>query len=439
MGRSVIIQGILSFFDKKVKQLSLSFHGTFTFLGYNYEQGDYQKGVEIIVKKFTKILILFVIAFVLGGAFVADQQGTSLWAAFTGKEDPQVVQVEADTSPDAVTASLPLAQGAMTVADIVERASPAVVNVKAKVQVTVSIADNPFFNDPFFRQFFGHQFQFDNSPRYETGIGTGFLITKDGYILTNQHVVENAVSVTVQLNGKTEEVPAKVVGQDRELDLAVLKIEGDNYPVLTLGDSDKMRVGEWVIAIGQPYGLDHTVTTGVISATGRPITIEDRNYKNLIQTDAAINPGNSGGPLLNLRGEVIAINTAVNAQAQGIGFAIPTSTVSEVLKDLISGNKIVRPFLGISMSDINDEVRAEVGLSSDIQGVLVVDVVSGSAAAQAGVVRMDVITAIDGTKIKSGTHLQETVSKHKVGDKITLEIIRQGNLVTLPATLQAKP
>ena len=144
MGRSVIIQGILSFFDKKVKQLSLSFHGTFTFLGYNYEQGDYQKGVEIIVKKFTKILILFVIAFVLGGAFVADQQGTSLWAAFTGKEDPQVVQVEADTSPDAVTASLPLAQGAMTVADIVEKASPAVVNVKAKVQVTVSIADNPF-------------------------------------------------------------------------------------------------------------------------------------------------------------------------------------------------------------------------------------------------------------------------------------------------------
>jgi S1-C subfamily serine protease len=177
----------------------------------------------------------------------------------------------------------------------------------------------------------------------------------------------------------------------------------------------------------------------VVSATGRPITIEDRNYKNLIQTDAAINPGNSGGPLLNLRGEVIAINTAVNAQAQGIGFAIPTSTVSEVLKDLINGNKIVRPFLGISMSDINDEVRAEVGLSTDIQGVLVVEVVSGSAAAQAGVARMDVITAIDGTKIESGTHLQEIVSGHEVGDKITLEIIRQGKPVTMSASLQAKP
>jgi len=312
-----------------------------------------------------------------------------------------------------------------------------VVNIKAKVQVN-SISDNPFFNDPFFRQFFGDQFRYDTSPRYETGIGTGFLITKDGYILTNQHVIENAASVTVQLNGKKKEIPAQVVGQDRDLDLAVLKIEGNDYPVLPLGDSDKMRVGEWVIAIGQPYGLDHTVTTGVISAKGRPITIEDRQYKNLIQTDAAINPGNSGGPLLNLKGEVIGINTAVNAQAQGIGFAIPTNTVSQVLKDLISGNKIQHPFLGISMTDVDDEVRTELGLNSDIQGVLVVEVISGSAAAQAGITRLDVITAIDGEEIESGSHLQQVISSHKVGDKITLDIIRQGKNIKLPATLQAK-
>ena len=388
------------------------------------------------MKNISKILILFVIAFVLGGVFVADQQGTSLWAVLTGDEKPPIVEM--DKTEDNITASLPLDQGAMTVAEIVEKASPAVVNIKAKVHVS-SMADNPFFNDPFFRQFFGDQFRYDTSPRYETGIGTGFLITKDGYILTNQHVIENAASVTVQLNGKNDEIPARVVGQDRELDLAVLKIEGDNYPVLKLGDSDKMKVGEWVIAIGQPYGLDHTVTAGVISATGRPITIGDRNYRNLIQTDAAINPGNSGGPLLNLRGEVIAINTAVNAKAQGIGFAIPTSTVSDVLKDLINGNPIVRPFLGISMSDINNEIRAEFGLSNDVQGVLVVEVVRGSAAAQAGVNRFDVVTAIDGTQIKSGTHLQEIVSSHKVGDQINLEIIRQGKTMTLPATLQAKP
>lgn len=387
------------------------------------------------MKKVTKILILFVIAFILGGAFVADQQGVSLWAALTGNEEPAAVETE--PQKDAITASLPLAQGAMTVADIVDKASPAVVNVKAKVRVN-SIADNPFFNDPFFRQFFGDQFHYDNNPRYETGIGTGFLITKDGYILTNQHVIENASSVTVQLNGKKNEIPARIVGQDRELDLAVLKIEGNDYPVLPLGDSDKMRVGEWVIAIGQPYGLDHTVTAGVISAKGRPITIEDRNYKNLIQTDAAINPGNSGGPLLNLKGEVIGINTAVNAQAQGIGFAIPTNTVSQVLKDLISGNKIQHPFLGISMSDVTDEIRTELGLNSSTQGVLVVQVVSGSAAEQAGIARLDVITAIDGEKIESGSHLQEVISKHKVGDKITIDIIRQGNKITLSATLQAK-
>ena len=387
------------------------------------------------MKNVSKILILFVIAFILGGAFVAEQQGTSLWAAFTGHEEPAAVETQPQT--DAITASLPLAQGTMTVADIVEKSSPAVVNIKAKVQVN-SISSNPFFNDPFFRQFFGDQFRFDTSPRYETGIGTGFLITKDGYILTNQHVIENAVSVTVQLNGQKKEIPARVVGQDRDLDLAVLKIEGSNYPVLPLGDSDKMRVGEWVIAIGQPYGLDHTVTTGVISAQGRPITIEDRQYKNLIQTDAAINPGNSGGPLLNLKGEVIGINTAVNAQAQGIGFAIPINTASQVLKDLISGNKIQHPFLGISMVEVDDDIRAQLGLSSDTEGVLVVEVVSGSAAAQAGIARMDVITAIDGKQIESTTQVQEIISSHKVGDKITLNIIRQGKNITLTATLQAK-
>lgn len=389
------------------------------------------------MKKVSKILILFAIAFILGGAFVADQQGISLWAALTGNEEPAAVETEQQQT-DAITASLPLSQGATTVADIVEKASPAVVNIKAKVQVSPSISNNPFFNDPFFRQFFGDQFQYDTSPRYETGIGTGFLITKDGYILTNQHVIENAASVTVQLNGKKKEIPAQVVGQDRDLDLAVLKIEGSNYPVLTLGDSNKMRVGEWVIAIGQPYGLDHTVTTGVISAKGRPVTIEDRQYKNLIQTDAAINPGNSGGPLLNLKGEVIGINTAVNAQAQGIGFAIPTSTVSQVLKDLISGNKIQHPFLGISMSDIDDDVRAQFSLSSDVEGVLVVEVVSGSAAEKAGVTRMDVITAVDGEKIESSTHMQQVISNHKVGDKVTLDVIRQGQNIKLSATLQAK-
>lgn len=386
-----------------------------------------------MMRNFTKITILLLIAFILGGAFIADQQGTSLWAALTDKPQQTVVE-----TGDTVTSALIIPGGAMDIADMVEKATPAVVNIKTQVQ-SASTPNNPLFNDPFFREFFGDDFNYNSSPQYETGIGTGFIITNDGYILTNQHVIENAASVTVQLNGKTEELPAQVVGQDRELDLAVLKISGKDYPFLKLGDSDKIRVGEWVVAIGQPYGLDHTVTAGVISAKGRPISIEDREYKNLIQTDAAINPGNSGGPLLNLNGEVIAINTAVNATAQGIGFAIPTATVSEVLQDLISGKVIVRPFLGVSMNDINDQVRQEIGLDSGTQGVVVFEVISGTAASQAGVKSMDVITAINGTKITSASSLQEVVSDHDVGDKITLNILREGKQITLTATLQAKP
>lgn len=389
---------------------------------------------DLKIMKKVKIILLLLIAFILGGVFIADQQGTTLWAAITNTDNPKQAVVADDT----VTTALTLPGGAVNIADMVETATPAVVNIKTQVQSN-AIPSNPLFNDPFFREFFGDGFNFEVNPQYETGIGTGFIVSSDGYILTNQHVIDGAASVTVQLNGKSEELPAQVVGQDRELDLAVLKISGDNYPVLQLGDSDKMRVGEWVVAIGQPYGLDHTVTIGVISAKGRPISIEDREYKNLIQTDAAINPGNSGGPLLNLSGEVIAINTAVNATAQGIGFAIPTNTISEVLEDLINGNVIIRPFLGISMSDVNEAVRQELSLDSGTQGVVVVEVISGTAAAQAGVKSMDVITAIEGTEIDSANSLQELISDHEVGDKITLNILREGEQVTLSATLQAKP
>lgn len=386
------------------------------------------------MRNFAKIFVLLLIAFILGGVFIADQQGTTLWAALTD-EPRQANLVDTD---ETINTAMIIPGEAMDIADMVAMASPAVVNIKVQVKSN-ALPNNPLFNDPFFREFFGYDFYYDRTPQYQTGIGTGFIITDDGYILTNQHVIENAVSVTVQLNGQSEELPAQVIGHDRELDLAVLKISGSNYPFLKLGDSDKMRVGEWVVAIGQPYGLDHTVTTGVISAKGRPINIEDRQYKNLIQTDAAINPGNSGGPLLNLKGEVIAINTAVNSTAQGIGFAIPTATVSEVLQDLIQGNAIVRPFLGISMADISDEARQELGVSRGTKGVIVAEVISGTAAAQAGVQKLDVITAINGRAITSTTELQKIVSDYKVGDKITLDILREGKQITLEAVLQAKP
>lgn len=387
------------------------------------------------MKKYATAIIIAIIAFLLGGAFIADRQGTNLWAAINeGPGARPIIEYGSNSTAAAVV----LPSGTMNIADMVERATPAVVNIKSKIKVN-SVVNNPFFNDPFFREFFGDNYHYDLSPQYETGIGTGFIITADGYILTNQHVIENAESITVQLNGKTEEMPARVIGKDRDLDLAVLKIEGSGFPVLKLGDSDLMRVGEWVVAIGQPYGLDHTVTTGVISAKGRPINIEDRSYKNLIQTDAAINPGNSGGPLLNLNGEVIAINTAVNVTAQGIGFAIPADTVREVLDDLLQGNDIIRPFLGVSMRDINEEIRQQLSLGNETRGILVVEVVKGTAAEKAGIKAMDIITDIDGEKISSAEQLQDIVSGHEVGDKINLNILRNGKALSFTANLQSKP
>jgi len=193
--------------------------------------------------------------------------------------------------------------GPTNIADMVEKVSPAVVNIETTVVTSNSMNDFPL-NDPFFRQFFGDN-SFTPKPNVQKGIGTGFVISKDGYVVTNQHVIDKASKITVNFD-EDKQYEAKVVGQDYELDLAVLKIDGNkNFTTVKIGDSDSMRVGDWVIAIGNPYGLDHTVTAGVVSAKGRPIEIEDRVYKNLIQTDAAINPGNSGGPLLNTKGEIM--------------------------------------------------------------------------------------------------------------------------------------
>jgi len=294
-----------------------------------------------------------------------------------------------------------------------------------------------YFNDPFFRQFFGNRIQ--QAPQYETGIGTGFIISQDGYILTNQHVIDGADQIAVKLSGSSKGVSARLVGQDYELDLAVLKIDGNSYSTLPLGDSDKMRVGDFVVAIGEPYGLDNTVTTGVVSAKGRPVTIQDRNYKNLIQTDAAINPGNSGGPLLNLSGQVIGINTAVNESAQGIGFAIPINTAKGVLQDLMNGQKVVRPYMGISMSDLNDSIIQQLGLAANTKGVLILQIASGSPAANAGLKSMDIITQIDGKSITLSSEVQTLVEKSKVGQKLAVNVLRQGKALNLNVTLQAKP
>ena len=315
--------------------------------------------------------------------------------------------------------------GTGLIADIVDKTSPAVVMIQTTVQ-TKGRSSDPFFNDPFFRDFFGGRVPMDNGARISKGMGSGFIISKEGYILTNQHVVDGASTIEVTMSGKDKPIPATLVGSDAELDLAVLQITGaKDLPTLELGDSDTVRVGEWAIAIGNPQGLDHTVTVGVISAKGRPIAVQDKQYKNLLQTDASINPGNSGGPLLNTRGQVIGINTAVNASAQGIGFAIPTSTVRPVLDTLISQGKITRPWLGVYIQSLNKELADYLKLDM-IEGVLITSVVEGGPASAAGLTQGDVITEIDKNKIASAGDLTSQVEKLKPGQKVVAVVYREG-------------
>ncbi len=327
--------------------------------------------------------------------------------------------------------------GTSLIADIVDKTSPAVVMIQTVVESRERIYD-PFFNDPFFRQFFGNRIPRDTSPRYTTGMGSGFIISKDGYILTNEHVISGAKNIEVIMTGRDKPVPAKLVGSDFELDLAVLKINGESdLPVLELGDSDAVRVGEWVIAIGNPHGLDHTVTVGVISAKGRPIAVQDRQYKNLLQTDASINPGNSGGPLLNVRGQVIGINTAVSASAQGIGFAIPTSTVRPVLDSLINQGKITRPWLGVYIQTVNKEIAGYLGLSR-VEGAVVTSVVEGGPADSAGITQGDVIIGIDGNRVGSAEDLTSLVQKMKPGQKVEVALYRSGKKLEVAVIIGEK-
>jgi S1-C subfamily serine protease len=269
-------------------------------------------------------------------------------------------------------------------------------------------------------------------------MGSGFIISKDGYILTNEHVVDGATNIEVQLSGSDKPVPAKLVGSDFELDLAVLKISGQNdLPTLQLGDSDSVRVGEWAIAIGNPQGLEHTVTVGVISAKGRPVTVQDRQYKNLLQTDASINPGNSGGPLLNMSGQVIGINTAINASAQGIGFAIPTSTIQSVLETLISQGKVTRPWMGVYIQSLNKETADYLKLDMT-EGALVTSVVNGGPAQTAGIAQGDVITEIDHQKVASAGDLTDIIGKMKPSQKTVAVVYREGQKMVIDIVIGEK-
>ncbi|MGI6331916.1 MAG: trypsin-like peptidase domain-containing protein [Zhaonellaceae bacterium] len=370
--------------------------------------------------------------------------------AYTNEGLESVIHADVENSEEAkepVAAQqaslIPPGLNANTIAEMVEQAGPAVVKIETTSEVKNPYANSPF-NDPFFRYFFGDSFNAPES-RVTQGLGSGFIISRNGYILTNEHVVSGATDIQVVVSGYEKSFPAQVIGKDYDLDLAVLKIDSDKpLPTLKLGDSDKIKVGNWVVAIGNPLGLDHTVTVGVISAKERPITIQSdsgqRQFKNLLQTDASINPGNSGGPLLNLNGEVIGINTAVSSSGQGIGFAIPSSTVQKVLQELIEKGQVTRPWIGVYMQPLTKELADYFGLDKE-EGVVVTDVIPGSPAAKAGLRRKDIILEFNNKVIKNPNQLQEAVQEVKIGSKVTALIWRDGTkqYVTMTITQKETP
>jgi serine protease Do len=311
---------------------------------------------------------------------------------------------------------------------VAERVRPAVVHV-GTVQVAKGQrpemgpgpSQDPFFKD-FFDQFFGRT---PGGPRGEfrqPGLGSGVIIDKRGYVLTNFHVIRGADAVTVRLSSK-QEYRGRTVGVDPKTDLAVVRFEPDTeLKIATLGNSDVLRVGEWAIAIGNPFGLDQTVTVGVVSATGRA-DVGISSYENFIQTDASINPGNSGGPLVNLRGEVIGINTAIVATGQGIGFAIPANMAKRITSQLIDRGKVTRGWLGVSMQPITSELAQALGLPST-KGAVVARVSPGSPAAAADLKPNDVIVAFDGTIVDDYHHVQRLAADAEVGKHVKVEIIR---------------
>jgi len=344
----------------------------------------------------------------------------------------KVSPVEAVPISETVSANVFL--GTDTIQTIVKQTGPAVVKIETEVETQGQYS--PFFNDPFFRDFFGNSFK--SQPEITNGLGSGFIISQDGYIVTNNHVVNGASKINVYLSSRKEPYEAELVGSDEQLDLAVLKIKaGSNLPFLDFGDTNKLEVGSWVIAIGNPYGLDHTVTVGVISAKGRPITIDGNEFKDLLQTDASINPGNSGGPLIDLQGKVIGINTAINAQAQGIGFAIPSSTVTQVLDQLISNGKVIRPWMGIYMQPVTEELADYFGLEKP-EGVLINAVAEDSPAQKAGLQRGDIIFEYNKKKINDPDTLAEEVLNTEIGEKVVLLVYRNGNTIYLPIKIEER-
>ena len=352
-----------------------------------------------------------------------------LRSSFTDSGAPEIPAAEA------VSATAPAgAQTPLSFSDLTERVKPAVVNISTTKTVKGGgIYRSPFgnspFGDDFFERFFGDM---PTREFKQQSLGSGFIISNDGYIFTNNHVVEKADKIIVKVSDGNK-YEAKVIGTDANTDIALIKIKPQaSLPVAEIGDSEKVKVGEWVIAIGNPFGLEATVTAGIVSAKGRVIGAGP--YDNFIQTDASINPGNSGGPLYNMEGKVIGINTAIVQQAQGIGFAIPINMAKTILNDLKTKGKVTRGWLGVSVQDISDDLAANLNHKNK-NGALISDVFKGDPADKAGIKVGDIITEIDGKPIKDSHDLLMAIASLQVGQKINVKAVRDGREISFRVTV----
>jgi serine protease Do len=340
--------------------------------------------------------------------------------------------------------SSPVARGQLeraSFADIVKRVSPSVVKITSQTGAHRIRNAEQLPDDPFFRQFFGNRMPEMQAPA-QTGVGSGVIISSDGYIATNNHVVDGAEHLTVTFDDGRE-LTARVVGRDPLTDIAVVKVDAKDLPAVTFADSGKIEVGDRVLAIGNPFGIGETVTSGIVSAMGRRVGIlsDVKGYENFIQTDAAINPGNSGGALVDIDGRLVGINTAILSRSggfQGVGLAVPSALVSQVAESLVKTGRVVRGFLGINVQDMTPALADSFGLKQH-NGAIIVEVEPGSPAAKAGLKESDVITGVNGQSIDDANRLTFAVSAIAPGTKVDLSVLRDGRSETLTATTGERP
>jgi serine protease Do len=379
--------------------------------------------------------VLTLLAASIGGGLIA------ALAVATHNKAPVYVTARADTNTQRVT------QLSNSFADIIEKASPAVVKISMTriIKASDQQQNNPFTADPFFRQFFGGPNMRPRDQR-EQGLGSGVIVSPSGYILTNNHVVEKANSLKVTLSDGRD-FTGKVVGTDPQTDVAIVKISSSGLPTLPFANSEGARVGDLCFAIGNPFGQDHTVTMGIVSAKGRKL--EGGAYiQNFIQTDASINPGNSGGALINARGEMIGMNTAIltgggasfggESGSIGIGFAVPSNLAKSVMDQIMKNGKVSRGYMGVTLQNLTPDLAQQFGLH-DAHGAIVGDVTPGAPGAKAGLKSGDVITAIDGKKVEGSDDLTMDVVSHTPGSTVSLDVVRNGQPMKINVTLGTRP